>query len=293
MEKKPCGYWSEKRCYEVAKTCKTIKEFSTKYYTAYIKSITHKWRKQYTWLERAQKCDLTEPIYCIYVYEDNENKYCYVGLTKNLIKRKSSHKRREFYRMNNGEVHRYYDSVHQYFYNIGKELPEPIVLEEKLSAIEAQDRENFWCCHYKKNGWTLINIAKTGKDSSSIGGYTKKWTDDELIKLAKKFKCPQDMKKKHNWAYKCVRTRGLLPICFPQIVEDLPNEVWRDIIGYEGHYQISNMKRIKRLSQGFYRGETLVSIFLKHNNPYVSLWINGKPSVIQVKHLYSKAFPLA
>lgn len=284
-------YWTEKRCYDAAKECDTIKEFSSKYYYAYIKSITHNWRKNYTWLKRNQECDLNEPIYCIYSYEDPENKYCYVGLTKNIIKRKSSHKRREFYKMKDGTITKRYDSVRQYFYNIGKDMPEPIILEEKLSANDAQDRENFWCNHYKENGWNLINIAKTGKGSSSIGGYPEKWTDDELIKLAIKYDYPEKLKKEHSWAYKCIRARKLMNMCFPQLVEDLSSEIWKDITGYENHYQISNMKRIKRLTQGKYRGEKLVSIFLKHDKPCVSLWKDGKAHIIQVEKLYFTAFP--
>ena len=31
-------------------------------------------------------------------------------------------------------------------------------------------------------------------------------------------------------------------------LEDLPNEEWRDVVGYEGLYQVSNMGRIKSLN---------------------------------------------
>ena len=289
-EKKPYGYWSEERCFNAAKSCETIKEFSTKYNTAYIKSITHGWRKKYLWLKPTEKYDLNEPIYCIYIYEDKENEQCYIGLTKNLAKRKSSHKKREFYKRKDGTIYRHYDSVRQYFFDIHKEIPEPSVLEEHLTAKEAQEREDFWCQYYKSNGWKLINKAKTGNGSSSIGGYPEKWTDEALIKLASDFTTPEQLKKKHSWAYKCIRTRNLLGVCFPQKVDDLPNEVWKDIAGYENHYQISNLKRIKRLTQGVYRGEKIVSIFLKHNTPHVSLWLNNKPRVIQVKKLYQEAF---
>ncbi len=33
---------------------------------------------------------------------------------------------------------------------------------------------------------------------------------------------------------------------------DLRNEVWKDVVGYDGYYQISNMGRIKRLPRIFY-----------------------------------------
>ncbi len=35
--------------------------------------------------------------------------------------------------------------------------------------------------------------------------------------------------------------------CDPSKIDDLPQEVWRDVIGYEGIYQVSNMGRVKSL----------------------------------------------
>ena len=32
--------------------------------------------------------------------------------------------------------------------------------------------------------------------------------------------------------------------------EDLPNEIWRDIIGYDGDYQVSNFARVKSFKKG-------------------------------------------
>ncbi len=35
----------------------------------------------------------------------------------------------------------------------------------------------------------------------------------------------------------------------PNIIENLPNEIWKDIIGYEELYQISNLGRVKSLNR--------------------------------------------
>lgn len=32
-------------------------------------------------------------------------------------------------------------------------------------------------------------------------------------------------------------------------LEDLPNEFWRDVVGYEGIYQVSNLGRVKSLDR--------------------------------------------
>ena len=36
-------------------------------------------------------------------------------------------------------------------------------------------------------------------------------------------------------------------------IEDLPGEEWRDIAGYEGYYQVSNLARIKSLERFIYK----------------------------------------
>lgn len=32
-------------------------------------------------------------------------------------------------------------------------------------------------------------------------------------------------------------------------LEDLPNEIWKDVVGYEGLYQVSNLGRVKSLDR--------------------------------------------
>lgn len=43
-------------------------------------------------------------------------------------------------------------------------------------------------------------------------------------------------------------------------IESLPNEEWRDIVGYEGLYQISNLGRIKRLISPKCKKERLLAV---------------------------------
>lgn len=97
--------------------------------------------------------------YLIYVYEDPENKCAYIGLTKNLIHRHKSHKY-------GGKKP---DSVCKHFLDIGKKFPLPKIVEENLTQIEARTEEGFWVEEYKRNGWNVINKAKTGRYSSSVG----------------------------------------------------------------------------------------------------------------------------
>ena len=76
-------------------------------------------------------------------------------------------------------------------------------------------------------------------------------------------------------------------------------EIWKDIEGYEGRYQVSNMNNIKSLertvwdNRGYYR--TVHERILKarkNNNGYlqVSLWKDGKAKKYLVHQLVAQAF---
>lgn len=112
----------------------------------------------------------------IYAYEDEENKVCYIGLTKDLKLRHKTHQCRR-----KGK----YDNLKQYFVNQGKKLPKPKILEENLPPVEAQERENAWLETYKSNGWKAINKAKTGKGSSSLGSTVEIRTEEEWFEYCK------------------------------------------------------------------------------------------------------------
>jgi len=281
-------YWTKERCYEVAKTCKTIKEFINNYNTAYVKSIINGWRKEYTWLERSIKIDMETPNYLIYVYEDVEEKVCYVGLTNNLTKRKSQHKSTRYYKNREGVKYHYRDTPNKYFFEKGEQLPEPKILETGLRAIQAQEKENYWCNYYINNGWKILNKAKTGKNSSSLGGCMIKWNYDRLKEEAEKYKSKEEFKKKKNVAYKIARENNLLEEFFPSEYENLPNEKWKDITGYEKFYQISNFKRVKHLKDDKHKTERLISICKKRGKDIVSLYKNNKRKIFYIDKLYDE-----
>ena len=285
-------FWTEERCFVAAKSCEKIKEFSTKYPTAYVRSIEKGWRKNYTWLKRSVEIDMVTPNYMIYVYEDKSEKICYVGLTNNLIKRKSQHKKTRYYKNRQGVKYYYRDVVNKYFFENGKELPEPKILESGLTATQAQYKERYWCDFYKNKGWNLLNKAKTGINSSSLGGCQAKWTYEALKEEASKYKTKQEFNKMKNSAYKIARENGYLEEFFPSGFEDLPNEKWRSIDGYENLYQISNFKRVKHLKDNNHKCERLIAIFTEHNIKCVSLYKNNKAKIFSINKLYKKIWEI-
>jgi hypothetical protein len=72
-------------------------------------------------------------------------------------------------------------------------------------------------------------------------------------------------------------------------------EIWKDIIGYEGHYQISNRGRVKSLARKDASQHTLKECILKPNlnklgYPLVSLCKDGQPKTYKIHRFVAIAF---
>ena len=92
--------------------------------------------------------------------------------------------------------------------------------------------------------------------------------------------------RKDNKAFNLSKQR-LIKYTFENPMEDLPNEEWKDIEGYEGLYEVSNMGRVKSLLPY----PTLLKPF-DNKNGYllVRLCKEGKVSTFFIHQLVGKAF---
>ena len=69
------------------------------------------------------------------------------------------------------------------------------------------------------------------------------------------------------------------------------NEEWKDIKGYEGKYQVSNLGRIKSLNYNHTKKEKILDIKpRKDGYMYVGLFKNGKRKSFKVHRLVAEAF---
>ena len=142
---------TEEMCYNAAKHCKTAEQFRLKYPVEYYHANCKGYMKTYDWfLYKIAVCDNDDKCYMIYAYFDEYNKCVYIGLTKNLGRRKSAHK-------NNIS-----SAVNKHFSSINKEIPQPVVLEKGLTAMEATEREGYWLDFYVNKGYKKLNRCKTG-----------------------------------------------------------------------------------------------------------------------------------
>ena len=75
-----------------------------------------------------------------------------------------------------------------------------------------------------------------------------------------------------------------------RIYPDLPNEVWVDVVGYEGFYKVSNIGRIRSFVRGGRLGCVLKQCTHRQGYKEVRLTINKKGKMFLVHRLVADAF---
>ena len=189
------------KCMDVAKGYSSRTEMRNGSRTFYLLAKKNNWLKDYVWFMGNERWG--KEVFLIYSYEDSVNKCVYVGLTKDLKRRRKQHMRKH------PKTHEY-DAVKNYFTSLKKELPQEKILEEHLTPAKAQEREGYWLQKYISEGWTGLNIAKTGKGRSSLGNYAIKWTKEKCLNEAKECKTLKEFIKQHDGAYQAARRNDWL-----------------------------------------------------------------------------------
>lgn len=220
--------YTEQQLIELARICKTHKEFRTKYSGAYsaaknknllgkiclhmpplrknirssipltfenCKRIANDFESRSDfqkfengrWYQYARRNNILDEICehmplkgnkrkrCIYAAEFNDNSV-YVGLTYFTKRRWSDHLRDE-----NSAVNIYIKEK-----NIEPKWKQ---LTDYMDYQEASIQEGVWKGIYAKEGWTILNRAKTG----ALGGY-QGYTKEEVLNIAKKFSSLKDFR---------------------------------------------------------------------------------------------------
>ena len=201
IKHKPLGYWNNKKtCENTAKQCTNRKDFQNKYSRAYFHSVKNGWINdfdKYFSLE-PHFSNFNEKIHIVYAYEINDTHAVYIGRTMNLKTRHMAHVRGSF-----TTRHRYYkDTIYEYCNLNNVEIPEPKILESNLTATESREKEDEWLNKYEQNGWNVINKAKTGKNSGSLGATMRKWNYDSCKDAASKCVSKIDFKTRFSTAYR-------------------------------------------------------------------------------------------
>jgi len=155
IQKKPHNYWTKERCILDAKKYKTKTDWAKNSISGYGKAQRNNWL--------SVCCEHMEIIgnkynRMIYSYEF-PNKYVYIGLTGNPIRRKNYHLNN-----NNSPVKKH---INKY-----KEMPKYKELTNYLDKDIASCEEKNHIKQYKIDNWKILNIKRGG----GLGGITRKWT---------------------------------------------------------------------------------------------------------------------
>ena len=223
-------YWTKEKCQEIALSCKSRKEFHSKYRAAFNMSSNNNWLNEI--------CSHMKPLNnnkrCIYAYEFSDN-YVYIGLTYNLNNRNNRHKKT--------------GSVYDHIKKTGL-IPQIKQLTEFLIKDDAKIKENYYLEKYKKYGWNILNKAKTG----SIGGITLIWTKEKCEEQALNCKTRTEFYKKYPSASGSALKNGWLDdICSHM------KEIYKKR-GYWNNYEnclneakkYTNIKNFRLKSKGAY-----------------------------------------
>lgn len=201
FKRHPSNYWTKERCAEESKKYECRKEFFDNSNTAYVKSLHMGWLNEFTWLnDRLNNISKrTGNHNSVYAYIFEEQKAVYVGRTNNTVRRDREH-------LFSSES---YDTIARFCKIYDLMMPEMTILEVNLTLNESCDKEKFYIDKYRNAGYQIINRARCGNGSSSIGKIgIFKWTYETCYSEAKKFKYAKDFQKsrsaynsarKHNW----------------------------------------------------------------------------------------------
>ena len=200
--RKDLGFWTKEQCHEEAKKYKSKTDFMKGSPTAYSKSLKNGWDIEYTWFTNDQLNVYKGKVDSIYSYFFEEQNAVYVGRT--LMRRQKDRDREHLYKIDR-------DAVAKFAKDNNCPVPSMIIIEENLTLAEGQERESFWIEEYKRQGYTILNKAATGKGTSSLGmiGHGK-WNRKTCYEEARKYKCSSEFENARGSAYAVALYNGWL-----------------------------------------------------------------------------------
>lgn len=207
--KKPKGYWGIKENNEREASKYEKSSDFYRYCSSAAKYATENgWMDEYCekyFKKEIRYQSFDKRIHLIYAYEFKDANMVYIGRTNNINRRDHSHRK-----ATRG------DSLTAFSLSTGIDIPEPIIKECSLTAEESLIREDYWLNTYKNDGWGIINVSKTGRNSGSLGATPRKWTYETCKELAATCKNKEEFKKKSSRAHNVSRENGWIDEFFPE-----------------------------------------------------------------------------
>ena len=213
--KKTNGYWTKERVFEKAREYKTRGEFAKVCPSAYRVAWLNGWIDEMTWFVDGRIEKYTRKNDSVYRYYWEETNTIYIGRTL-IIQQKPRH-----YAHSTSEE----DAVFRYANENGLAVPPMEIIEENITPIEGLEREDYWVKYYKERGYNVLNKAKTGVGSGSLGAINHgKWPKEKVFEVAKTYKTRLEFCKGCPRAYNLARWNGWLDELLPSMKGKPHNE---------------------------------------------------------------------
>ena len=208
--KKPNGYWTKERCYELALQCNSRSEFKRKFITPYDNVRKNKWLDDIC--SHMIKGNLLKRY--IYSFEFDDN-CVYVGLTCNIKKRISEH--------TTSNINKKESIVYEHINKTGLTPIIKTLTEIPIDENIAGSVEQIYIDKYLTDGWIILNKRNGG----SLGRSIRKWTKITIEKEAIKYNTRIEFYKKSSNAYNSARKHGILnEVCKHMIEMKKPKKYW-------------------------------------------------------------------
>lgn len=194
------GKWTYEECLDIARKYKTKKDFKQANYGAYIVANKHHWMQDFYWLTDKRLSIFSGKIDCVYAYFFKESNAVYIGRTIRPVDRDKEH-------IFNTDT----DTVAKFAKKHNCKVPPMQILEENLTVEQGLEREDYWIKYYQSIGYQIINIAKTGVGTGSLGaiGFNK-WNKKTCYKEALKYKSRSEFSDGNASAYGVARKNNWL-----------------------------------------------------------------------------------
>jgi len=209
--RKPRNYWTKERCQEVALRYEHKVDYKKNDGGSYCAALKRGYIDEI--------CSHMKPLNnaylrCIYSIEFHESNSVYIGLTYSMELRQAKRKNRAS------------DTVTMYIRETNH-TPVYKQLTDYVKVDEAVKLEEEYLQYYKKNGWNILNRAKTG----GLGCSDRKhrYSDLEYVKtLIPEYKSVVDLMNRNHALYLKIREYGWRDIIYPMLnyKKRYPSSFW-------------------------------------------------------------------
>ena len=190
--------WDYDSCYNEALKYKSRSDFKKGRNSAYNYARENGFLDDYVWFEKL-KNPFSDKMDNVYAYFFHEQKTVYIGRTIRISKRKLYHSTKNK------------SAVFKFAKKHNLPIPNMTLLETNLSIEDGLKKEDYYINFFKNNGWEILNIAKTGELSGSIGAIANgKWSYNSCLEESKKYKTRTEFQKRSRGAYESSWRNGWL-----------------------------------------------------------------------------------